>query len=112
MSDYDTWLLTPAIPANKVTDYLLNVNHPEGGPKARYFLSHGFTLKEVGTFIEALFLHAVKANFVQQKSNNFTSKLIYEAEMPMPDGTTAKIRSVWQVPLGEATQTLVTAYRI
>ncbi|WP_279598472.1 DUF6883 domain-containing protein [Methylobacterium sp. J-026] len=30
------------VPEDKIVHYLLNVNHPKDGPKARYFLTFGF----------------------------------------------------------------------
>ncbi len=31
------------IPLEKLTDYLLNLSHPVGGPKARWFLALGYS---------------------------------------------------------------------
>ena len=38
----DEWQPPLEIPDAKVVHYLLNVDHPKGGPKARFFLAFGF----------------------------------------------------------------------
>lgn len=110
--DSGAWLVRPAIADAKITAYLLNVDHPEGGSKARYFLRRGFSPETPEPFIEALLRHCVKANLAQTVRTEFTVKYVYEAPRPAPDGQCPLIRSVWQVAEGDLWQSLVTAYRI
>ncbi len=41
------------IPNDKIVFYLLNVDHPKGGPKARFFLSFGFDPTKPGIMADA-----------------------------------------------------------
>src|SRR6185437_3965050 len=34
------------VPESKCTQYLLDIHHAEGGRKAKFFLSHGYTIKD------------------------------------------------------------------
>lgn len=114
--DACAWLIAPAIADAKITAYLLNVDHPQGGPKARYFLERGFergfSLETPGPFIEAMLRHCVASSLVQTVRTEFSVKHVYEAPMPTPDGQCPRIRSVWSVADGDLWQRLVTAYRI
>jgi hypothetical protein len=31
------------VPIEKITNYLLNLSHPDGGPKAQFFINGGFS---------------------------------------------------------------------
>lgn len=42
------------ISRNKIADYLLCLEHPEGGPKARFFISWGFSPQEENLFASSL----------------------------------------------------------
>lgn len=45
------------VPRAKITEYLLNLKHPEGSPKAKFFTSLGFSVSDPATFIEAALAH-------------------------------------------------------
>jgi hypothetical protein len=42
------------ISKKKVTQYLLNIDHPDGGSKARFFINYGFTRAKWQTFAQAI----------------------------------------------------------
>ena len=46
------------VPKAKLATYLLNPAHPEGGPKARFFLAHGHTRTNPRRLEAALIAHA------------------------------------------------------
>ena len=49
------------VAAAKLKAYLLNLGHPKGGPKARFFLANGFTDE---TLERALRAHATDAEAI------------------------------------------------
>lgn len=112
MASRDEWIVEPVVPDAKITEYLLNVDHTDGGPKARYFLSHGFSLEKPEPFIEALFQHCIKAHLKHTLANEFTVKYVYEGPFMLRDGGRPIVRSVWQLTFNGLWQSLVTAYRI
>jgi hypothetical protein len=102
----------PGIPDAKITEYLLNVDHTDGGPKAQYFLARGFTLDDPRPFIEALFQHGEKETLVKTVRTDGATKYVHEGPLQTPDGVNPFIRSVWRVRDGDIWKLLVTAYKI
>ena len=98
------------IPSEKLSGYLLNVDHPEGGPKAQFFLDRGFGPIPNVWFIQALFHHARPSNLVKEIVTKFGVKYIYEGAMAMPDESSHQVRSVWFKPPDDPRRFLVTAY--
>ncbi len=102
-----------AVKTSKVTGYLLDVGHVEGGPKARFFLSFGFSAANPDVFILALLRHAVPENLVRREDTVWGRKFIYEGALDTPDGRGPTIRSIWQTaPAGGEVGFLVSAYLI
>jgi hypothetical protein len=102
----------PCIPDTKIGAYLLNVDHPDGGPKAAFFLSRGFTIEDPRPFIAALLEHPIGDRFVDAEANAYVTKYIYEGPLPCPDGGSPRIRSVWKLIEDGLMMALVTAYPI
>ncbi|WP_279357698.1 DUF6883 domain-containing protein [Methylobacterium indicum] len=101
-----------AVDPTKITAYLLNVDHPEGGAKARFFIARGFDPGVVAIFIAAVRQHAVALHFVRDVSNEYGVKRVYEGPLACPDGTAPHVRSVWHKTPGSSVRMLVTAYPI
>lgn len=55
------------VPTAKLTEYLLNPRHPEGGSKARFFLGLGFSPEAPEDLAEALLRHAEGAEEVDRR---------------------------------------------
>ncbi len=45
------------IDPRKASDYLLNLRHPDGGPKAAFFIRFGFVVDDPQALVEALLAH-------------------------------------------------------
>lgn len=101
-----------AIADDTTKRYLLDVDHPEGGAKARFFLARGFDLSAPDAFIEALLAHRQSRHLVSETSGRFGVKRVYEGPLATPDGANPLVRSVWQRGKGDTIQLLVTAYPI
>lgn len=100
------------IAAGKITGYLLNPEHREGGSKARFFIACGFSPDEPDPFIEALLRHGEAGNLVGTTDSAFGVKYVCEGPLEAPRRVIRRVRSVWQRKPGEVWRFLVTAYPI
>jgi hypothetical protein len=98
------------IPERKITGYLLNRTHEKGGPKARFFLGHGYTMEGWQRLANDLWRH-VQINEVTASRPTWRG-VNYEVigELTMPDGVTALIITVWYIPDGGTRPQLVIAH--
>jgi hypothetical protein len=93
----------------KIRQYLLKIDHPIGGAKARFLLARGFSLigwQELGS---ALREHPVTNPIESEQETKFGRKLTVRCRISTPDGTDPCIRTVWMVEPGTPPR-LVTAY--
>ena len=94
----------------KLRKYLLNLDHPEGGPKARFFLNRGFTLTGWQELGKAIVAQGVANSVVEVKDAKFGRRFIVECSCPTPDGSNPCIRSVWEVSPNDTRPRLITAH--
>lgn len=94
------------VSGRKVAAYLLDLDHPDGGPKARFFRAFGF---DEATLEEALMrhpeLHPVDATLLGRHGR----KYVIRCSLPSPDGRDPCILSVW-ILRTDGVPDLVTAY--
>lgn len=96
----------------KPSEYLLNLDHKDGGPKARFFMSFGFSPSDPRTLAFAILSHARPERFVRFGLTPLGDvKLIYEGPVETPDGRNPNIRTVWRV-VSDDTGEFVTAVPI
>lgn len=96
----------------KIACYLLNVAHPEGGGKAKYFLARGFLSERWRDFESALLAHA-DANpvtTVRPSDKGYGDLYQVDCTLSMPDGSQACIRSVWEIRADDPRPRLITAH--
>lgn len=98
------------ISPRKITDYLLDLRHPEGGGKAKFFMAHGFTAEEPGPLAAALHAHAELNGVDELVHGPHGTKSIVRCSIPTPDGRNPCILVVWIREHGRDTQRMVTAY--
>ena len=95
---------------SKVVRYLLNLDHPDGGPKARFFLGRGFCAADWESLADALCHHA-RCNPVSRiKATAFATNYSLDCNLPTPDGSNPCIRTVWEVRPDDARPRLITAH--
>jgi hypothetical protein len=94
----------------KITDYLLNLDHPIGAGKAKFFKGVGFSEEKVEEFAAALRTHAAQNNIADVVRNSYGVKTVIDCFMPTPSGTAYCIRSVWNDYLDGAPPKLITAH--
>jgi hypothetical protein len=101
----------PVIPITKITEYLLNVDHLDGGPKAKFFIAGGFSPERPLDLAQALIRHFTDNPPTTKNADRFGGvRITIKAPMPVPDGRTPMVLSVWTIDERETVPRLITAY--
>ena len=85
----------------KICEYLLNPAHRFGASKARFFAEFGFTLDAWEVLALALKEHGRDNEVAKMKETGFGPRCEIEGELAAPDGRRPRVRTVWQVDVGE-----------
>ena len=98
------------VPTDKITAYLLNVDHPVGGPKATWFLKLGYVIEEP-TILADDFVAIVRGSddFTETISRHGV-KYIVRGELLSPNQQQVDVVTVWIVESHTSHARLVTAY--
>lgn len=96
------------IDPTKLTDYLANLTHREGGPKARFLASLGFNLTDLAALAAALLAHGRSNPAAAVSSGPFGVKYHVDGPLWSPMGVSANIRTVWNIDPGQTAPRLVT----
>ena len=88
------------IEERRIREYVLNPDHPAGGPKARFFIGHGFALDAWVLLRDSLIVHARGNTVTKSVSNEWGTRYTVECSCPTPDGRNPCIRTVWQMEDG------------
>ena len=84
-----------SVETRKIADYLLNLDHPDGGPKARYLLGRGFTQTAPDRLRVAIEDAARTQATVSVERNPFGVKYVLQCEIETPSGRRPCVRTVW-----------------
>ena len=93
----------------KVRDYLLNPNHPVGGPKATWFASIGYTIDNWQDLADDLLRLARTVDDFVAKPSSFGVKYKVPGRIGRPGHCPADIITVWIVEENSLPR-LITAY--
>jgi hypothetical protein len=94
----------------KITEYLVNPEHPDNGGKAAFFVALEFSRSDWDTLANALRRLALKAEVTESMETVHGRKYIVDGELENPAGKEAWVRSIWIIDAGTAFPRLVTAY--
>ena len=94
----------------KITEYLLNPDHPIGGDKAAFLMRFGFRGDSWHMLLAALLAHARDGYVVRQQQKTYGQHFAIEGPLVTPDGRNPIVRTVWMVRLGEDRPRFLTAY--
>lgn len=94
----------------KIVRYLLDVDHPDGGSKARLLVSLGYSAADWQQLAADLRRMHLTEEYVT--TSHTTWGVRYEVVAPItgPAGGTVLFRSVWQIDLGTDAPRLITMY--
>jgi len=98
------------VPRRKIVDYLLDLAHPDGGPKAAFFLRFGFTAEAWHRMAAGLKQHAVQNEVGKVVENKLGTRYSVEGELETPDGRNPLVRTIWFIANDETVPRFVTAY--
>lgn len=96
----------------KIVDYLLNVNHPDGRPKALFFICNGLSRDRPEELTAILRKHFLECETPVITESPFGMKIVVEGDIRLPTSTLFRFRSVWIQEEGKKIINFVTAYRI
>lgn len=97
------------VPAEKVRDYLLNLEHPDGGAKAVWFRSLGYTREEWHLLAGDLVAVARDCSEFGTETTRFGIKYRASGSVGRPSHRPGNVLTVWIVE-DEDPPRLVTAY--
>ena len=97
------------VPLTKVTRYLLDVDHSQGGSKAQFFLRFGFDPAYPEVLLQSLLDHGAAHEVAQATLLPAGWTYVVEGPLVTPDGRHPKVRSIWLLPPAGAPY-LITAY--
>lgn len=90
--------------------YLLAPDHPEGGGKARFFIERGYDPARHWIFRRDLRRLARRGTVTETILTDYGMKFIVDGVVDTPDGTCARLRTVWIIKPAERQPRFVTAY--
>lgn len=93
----------------KLTEYLLDLAHEQGGAKAKFFLNRGFKPGDWQIMAEALRNHGRTQPVTETSTTRFGRKFTVECQIETPDGRDPRILTAWIVE-GDKPPRLVTAH--
>lgn len=96
----------------KVTEYLLSSSHRFGAGKARFFGSFGFTAASWRVLAEALRRQARDCEVAARTDTGFGPRFEVDGDLEAPDGRRPRVRTIWQIDIGEVAPRLITAYPV
>jgi hypothetical protein len=99
-----------AIPRSKLEDYLLFLEHPIGGGKAKFFIRFGFQREQWEELASALHEHLQENDVTKMAKDADGITYIVEGKLKTPSGRQPHVRTVWLVEIGELAPRFITAY--
>ncbi|WP_459556150.1 DUF6883 domain-containing protein [Lacunimicrobium album] len=99
----------PVVEESKICGYLLNRTHPDGGPKAAWFISLGFR-REAWEELRTSLIDSLRCtSSLTTESTTYGIKFIISGVLSTPSGRTVGIRTIW-ISTHPLSMRLVTAY--
>ena len=98
------------VPVEKITHYLLNLNHIRGKGKAQEFRVRGYNESNVDTMIGDLIAVAQSEAVSSIRPNEYGLNYVIYGVIQPPVGGPLLVRTVWFIPHGGGAPSLATAY--
>jgi len=97
---------------SKITEYLLNLSHPDGAGKARFFFRFGFSVNDPDVLVNALRKHGSDNAVSRMVETHFGWRYTVDGVLETPDGRNPMIRTVWIMEEEGDAPRLITAYPV
>lgn len=98
------------IEEEKITAYLLSVEHPRGRHKAAFFMRFGFKIQFWRELERSLLKHARESEVFESEETPFGAQYALEGALRTPDGRGPLVRTVWAIDRGRDRPRFLTAY--
>jgi hypothetical protein len=98
------------VPRRKVENYLLSLDHPIGGGKAKFFIHFGFQRERWEELAASLLRHAQENPVMETSTDADGTTYVIEGGLTTPSGRQPSLRTVWLVETGELAPRFITAY--
>ena len=98
------------IEGSKVVEYLLKLDHPRGGGKAKLLISIGYDPKNWQQLADDLRQQHLNAEVVEDHDSPWGNRYDIVAPLCGPQGDTIMFRSIWQIGLGSDQPRLITMH--
>jgi hypothetical protein len=98
------------IEVSKIQDYLLNIEHPVGGSKARFFMAFGFMPEQWDRLHDALIEHSRSAHVIESRQKIHGLAYALRGRLLTPDRRNPIMISVWQIDTDHQAPRFITAY--
>lgn len=95
---------------SKVEGYLLQLDHPIGHGKARFFIHFGFQREQWEELAAALRAHAQENPVSEALEDANGVTYLVEGRMKTPSGRLPRVRTIWLMETGELAPRFITAY--
>jgi hypothetical protein len=96
------------IEPEKLTDYLLNLNHRRGGTKARLLVRFGYSATAWQRLEADIRLYHVEADIETVRETPYGTRYQIFAALQTPTNESLFVRTVWQVDNGQTFPRLIT----
>ena len=104
MPNADSAVIAP----EKLRDYLLNVDHRRGGPKARLLGSFGYRRDDWTRLERDLREQHLGREVARVVPGEYGIRYDIVAPIKTPDGRQLVVRTIWQIDTGRASPRLIT----
>jgi hypothetical protein len=98
------------IARDKIADYLLNADHPQGGSKARLLVSLGYSAVQWERLATDLRIAHLSEEIIASSISSWGRRYEVVAPLTGPSGDAVMFRSVWQIDLGSDMPRSITMY--
>ena len=89
------------IEPGKITRFLLNVEHPYGGPRARRFRELGYNEETVDLLAQQLLAIAREGEVASSRPTEGGINYVIYGELEAPSGHRQHVRTVWYIAEGD-----------
>jgi hypothetical protein len=96
----------------KVSGYLLNLSHPDGSGKARFFMRFGYDQAHPEELAADLQKHGQDHEVSGSAESEYGVRYSVDGKLETRDGRSALVRTVWIVERGSETPRLITAHPV
>jgi hypothetical protein len=94
----------------KITEYLLNADHPDNGGKAAFFMAGGYRRDDWHALARSFRRIAITYLVTHSIESVHGKKYIIDGAIETPTGKSPTVRTIWFLDSGETIPRFVTAY--